>query len=239
MLMSRAAVKPARKSACRLLDGDEGRGFPRHAGLGRVEHMGVRVDQARQHRRLAEIDHLRAGRNLDLAFRADLGDAIALRAPRPAAAASAPLLLSNSWPARTATTPAAGTHLMAPPSDPKHGCAPAPRHGLPGPNSCAASVVAKTIVAAIADAANNADLPRMRNPPPDDLKVAPHRRCGQLGTPRPHHTTRDHADLRNFVAAAARRSRRRRPRRERREAEWSLTQWTMAWPNAIVLEPTR
>ena len=39
--------------------------------------MRVRVDQAGQHRRLAQIDHLDARRNPDLSLRTDLGDALA------------------------------------------------------------------------------------------------------------------------------------------------------------------
>jgi hypothetical protein len=44
-----------------------------------VEHVGVGVDHSRQHRRLAEIDHLGAGGNLELRFRPDIGDALALQ----------------------------------------------------------------------------------------------------------------------------------------------------------------
>ena len=46
-------------------------------GSARVEHVRVRVDQAGQDGRLAEVDHLRSRRNLDLSFRPDFGDALA------------------------------------------------------------------------------------------------------------------------------------------------------------------
>ena len=62
----------------KVLQGDKRRGLPRHAGLRRVEHVGVGVDQAGQHRRLAEIDHLRARGNFNLALRPDIGDALAI-----------------------------------------------------------------------------------------------------------------------------------------------------------------
>src|SRR5260370_30065385 len=39
-----------------------------------VEHMGVGVDQPRQHRRAAKIDHLRSRRNLHLSLRPNLCD---------------------------------------------------------------------------------------------------------------------------------------------------------------------
>jgi hypothetical protein len=44
-----------------------------------------------------------------------------------------PLLLSNSRPARIATVCGSRAHLLAPPSIPKQGCGPAPRHGCPAP----------------------------------------------------------------------------------------------------------
>ena len=41
-----------------VLDGDQHGAFRRPVGPARVEHVRVRVDQAGQHRRLAEVDHL-------------------------------------------------------------------------------------------------------------------------------------------------------------------------------------
>ena len=76
--MSRAVVKPAGKIGLQVLHGDERRGLPRHSRPRRIEHVGMGVDQAGQHRRLAEIDHLGAGGHLDLGFRPDLGDALAV-----------------------------------------------------------------------------------------------------------------------------------------------------------------
>ena len=61
-----------------VLDGDERGGLSRHAGPGRVEHVGMRVNQAGKDRRLRQVDHLGAGRYPDLAFRSDLRDAFAL-----------------------------------------------------------------------------------------------------------------------------------------------------------------
>ena len=54
-----------------------------------------------------------------------------------------PVLLSNNWPARTATTCGAGGHLFAAPSDPKHGGGPPRATALrPAAPSCAYRVVA-------------------------------------------------------------------------------------------------
>ncbi len=77
--MSRARVKPARRSACRLwiaIEVEAPRDMP---GFGGVEHVRVRVDQAGQHGGLAEIDHLRVRRDLHLRLGPDIGDALALQ----------------------------------------------------------------------------------------------------------------------------------------------------------------
>src|SRR5215470_9779065 len=52
---------------------------------------------------------------------------------------------------------------MVPPSEPKHGCAPAPRHGVPGPPTpCAHTVAAKVVAPNIPSVAVfNADLHRI------------------------------------------------------------------------------
>ncbi len=57
-----------------IVDRDEHRPFRRHARRAVVEHVGVRVDQAGQDRRLTQVDHLSSGRNLDLRLRPDVGD---------------------------------------------------------------------------------------------------------------------------------------------------------------------
>ena len=57
-----------------VLDGDQHGRFGCSVRLARVEHVRVRVDQAGQHGRLAQVDHLRARRNLDLGLRSDFGD---------------------------------------------------------------------------------------------------------------------------------------------------------------------
>jgi hypothetical protein len=51
--------------------------------------------------------------------------------------------------------PGAGPHRYVPPSGPKHGGAPAPRQGAPGPpGSCAQSAVAKIVIPKIPNAAD-------------------------------------------------------------------------------------
>ena len=75
--MSRAAVKPARRLNCDVLHGDQHVVFRGAVGLARVEHVRVRVDQARQNGCRAQVDHLGVRRNLDLTLRPDFGDSIA------------------------------------------------------------------------------------------------------------------------------------------------------------------
>src|SRR5262249_9584911 len=70
-----------------------------------------------------------------------------------------PLLLSNSRPARTAMVAGAAAHLLAPPSIPKHGGVPAPRHGLPFPPR-------SWETAGPANAANRIAITRLRMSPP-------------------------------------------------------------------------
>ena len=60
-----------------VLHGDEHVVFGGAVGLARIEHVRVAVDQSGQHRRAAEVDHLRAGGNFDLRLRSDRGDALA------------------------------------------------------------------------------------------------------------------------------------------------------------------
>jgi len=59
-----------------IVDGDERRGLPGHSRSRRVEHVRMRIDQARQDRRLRKVDHFRVSRNRDPAFRPDVGDAL-------------------------------------------------------------------------------------------------------------------------------------------------------------------
>src|SRR6185503_16309038 len=61
-----------------VVDGDQRRLLPRHAGLGRVEHVSVRVDQTGQDHGGREIDHARASRYLDLTVGTDGRDLLAV-----------------------------------------------------------------------------------------------------------------------------------------------------------------
>ena len=72
--------REARPQVClHVLDGDERRALRRHFCAARVEHMRMRVDQARQERRLTEVDDLRSHRNPDARLRSDLSDSLALK----------------------------------------------------------------------------------------------------------------------------------------------------------------
>ena len=62
-----------------VMDRDQGRGLPRHTGLRVVEHVRMRVDQAREHGGLAEIDHLRIVGDFHLRGGPDLAEALALQ----------------------------------------------------------------------------------------------------------------------------------------------------------------
>ena len=75
--MSRAVREAGVQIGLQVLNGDEHRSLGAHARRTRVVHVRVRVDEARQHGRLAEIDHRHAGRNPHLTFGADLRDALA------------------------------------------------------------------------------------------------------------------------------------------------------------------
>ena len=78
-------------------------------------------------------------------------------------ASSLPALLSKRRPARIAIVRAGAAHCVANSSMPKHGCGPAPRHGVPGPPAWACTTAGAAHKAPAT--ASTATVDRMRFPP--------------------------------------------------------------------------
>src|SRR5262245_17573838 len=57
--------------------GDQERAFAGLVWPTVVEYMGMRIDQAGQDRRMAEVDHSNSGRNFKLRLRSHVGDSVA------------------------------------------------------------------------------------------------------------------------------------------------------------------
>src|ERR1019366_9636540 len=91
----------ARQQVCvHIRYGDEHRLFSSSGGRAVVEHMRMRVDQAREDRRLTQVNDLSSRRNLDLTVRTDFGDLLTLKHDH----------LSRQHLARLAVEQAAGTN---------------------------------------------------------------------------------------------------------------------------------
>jgi hypothetical protein len=140
--MSRVVVKPARRLACRLwmaMRVDVSRDIPGFGGLKIC--VCASLSPGRTVAWLRSITCASVG-----IFTEAAGPTSVMRSPSSTTTwftSIWPVLLSNSRPARTATTPLGCGHMCEPPSAPKHGFSPAPRQGAFAPPSCAQSGLAR------------------------------------------------------------------------------------------------